>query len=768
MASNYPCIQEHCDRTFSDFQQIKELARGSYGTTSLTKDKHGKLYCFKMMEIPVDGLHAEEKFLNQGLRSPFLVQVFHAFRVEKRLHIAMEYCPGGSLHDLMSETLTSDDILVILVQLVHGLYHLHGRNILHRDVKPGNIVLMSKTPPFRVKYCDYGESKHLDQTVAHTFRGTLKFMAPELVTKIDCCDPDLVPYTPAVDVWSLGIVLYLLVEKRYPFNGPWITNDDVIPRSNSEFGDLIEKMLVKDASRRITVEQLVNHPQIKEIYDFIGDFDESLALKLQVWQMRRENMVQSNLIANLQSEVFLLREKTCLQDSQHLSVNSIVQSQTKKLSNLQKSIEKNEQIVHTQDNSISALKSSLQGVVKNFDSKIANLNSAVSTQNTKTIAIESIMTNLSSEISSQISKCNALNSLFTDQSSLVSALDSRIERQEAISADLKDKYNAQQSKISSLQSNLDTLAMNLQEVHSSVTRNKSKFRAEFTSLKNSLESQQKGTTSEAVMSLVHALSNKVTSLGDSLIELQQSLASMNDAPQRVGVNPARNNDNILPPLTPPPIEDESGRNRLRRNKREKRRVSTSQHEVLVLNNLQEDQMMTSEGTGNRLDGLKFPFNFFSSHGGRVKFLSKYAGKSLKLSQNDRLVTHITQGPVISCFVPINCPPNGTFTLTLKSKCGNGSNICWIGFFDPHDIVQADSLRLFTGLLVGDLQASMQLLKPANDFLHASFSTSTPIRVTFSNNQVNFFIPPIDKTIECVDGWVFGLAVRCHGESWEIS
>ncbi|KAL0217052.1 hypothetical protein RCL1_007535 [Eukaryota sp. TZLM3-RCL] len=153
---------------------------------------------------------------------------------------------------------------------------------------------MSKSPPFRVKYCDYDESKHLEDTAVRTVRGTYRFMAPEIASNY---------LSNTEDVWSLGIVLYLLAEKSYPFDGLWITNDDVIPRRNSEFGDLIEKMLVKDASRRITVKQLANQFKIRELSTYIGSFDENLVSKYQIWTMEKEMLSQLHLIACLESTI---------------------------------------------------------------------------------------------------------------------------------------------------------------------------------------------------------------------------------------------------------------------------------------------------------------------------------------------------------------------------------------------------------------------------------------------------------------------------------
>ncbi|KAL0220938.1 hypothetical protein RCL1_000792 [Eukaryota sp. TZLM3-RCL] len=214
-------------------------------------------------------------------------------------------------------------------QLAHGLSHLHSSSIVHGIINLQNIVLTSKTPPFRVKYCDFITFQPLRTTFSRMVMEPFKFMAPEIVFNYLSSSPNKVTCTPAVDVWSLGIVLYLLVEKRYPFNGSFVSENDVIPRSNSDFGELIERMLVKNASQRITVEQLVNHPQIKELYDFIGSFDENLFFKYQLWTMKKQIQYQSNLIGTLQSTVSAQAVEIC--DLKEASVGQEVKISTQTL-----------------------------------------------------------------------------------------------------------------------------------------------------------------------------------------------------------------------------------------------------------------------------------------------------------------------------------------------------------------------------------------------------------------------------------------------------
>ncbi|KAL0217432.1 hypothetical protein RCL1_008013 [Eukaryota sp. TZLM3-RCL] len=299
------CSQK-CGYCLSDFTFVRNLSSsGAQGQTSIRRGKDDKLFCFKTITVIPSETLPEEKFMFNELQSPFLVDLLHCFLVDGQVYLCMEYCEGGSLFELLESdiALSDEDILFIFVQLAHGLNHLHGKSIIHRDIKPENIVLTSRTPPYRVKYCDFRLSKQVENTIARTFTGTFQFLAPEVVAIWYGEVPDNHHYTPAVDIWSLGVVLYLLKEKGYPFKNPNEILSGNIPTSNSLFGEIIKKMMVFEASRRISVEQLVNLPEIKQVYDFIESFDDSIFSKYQIWIMKKEIERQSNLSTRLESTV---------------------------------------------------------------------------------------------------------------------------------------------------------------------------------------------------------------------------------------------------------------------------------------------------------------------------------------------------------------------------------------------------------------------------------------------------------------------------------
>ncbi|KAL0217416.1 hypothetical protein RCL1_007997 [Eukaryota sp. TZLM3-RCL] len=389
------CVHKNCGYSLSDFTFVGNLSGGAQGQTSIRRGKDGKLYCFKTITAPPSGTLPEEKFMFTAPRSPFLVDLLHCFPVDGLVYLCMEYCAGGSLFQLLQSNihLSDEDILFIFVQLAHGLNHLHGKSIIHRDIKPGNIVLTSRTPPYRVKYCDFGVSKQVENTMARTFTGTFEFMAPEVVAIWYGEVPANHHYTPAVDIWSLGVVLYLLKEKRYPFKNPNEILRGNIPTSNSLFGEIIKNMMVFDASRRISAEQLVNLPEIKQVYDFIGNFDDNFFSKYQIWIMKKEIQRQSNFIGRLKSTV----------ENQ----NSKISSQNSSISFLTSSINKQNTKINT------------------LESRIFSQNSIISSQNSKITNLESEIFSQSSEISSQNIKIQQLESKLA-QTSLLSSGQSKL------------------------------------------------------------------------------------------------------------------------------------------------------------------------------------------------------------------------------------------------------------------------------------------------------------------------------------------------------
>ena len=142
-----------------------------------------------------------------------LVKLYAAYfhRESGRVHIALEFMDRGSLQDVLRSLrgpVPAQYVPEITSQIVQGLQYLHKHKFIHRDVKPGNILLNSMGV---VKLSDFGISKTLDNTanICDTFVGTATYMSPERALGKE--------YSFSSDIWSLGIVVYEMTVGEFPF-----------------------------------------------------------------------------------------------------------------------------------------------------------------------------------------------------------------------------------------------------------------------------------------------------------------------------------------------------------------------------------------------------------------------------------------------------------------------------------------------------------------------------------------------------------------------
>ena len=134
----------------------------------------------------------------------------------------MEYFELGDLEKYITPKLTEEDAKMIGRQLFEGLEILHGYNWAHRDIKPKNIFVVRDAPQWWIKIGDFGMSKLAEQSGIHTQVGTHDYMAPELFwgNYDDTDDEETLPFTIAIDTWSLGCVLFRLLTGQQPFVSP--------------------------------------------------------------------------------------------------------------------------------------------------------------------------------------------------------------------------------------------------------------------------------------------------------------------------------------------------------------------------------------------------------------------------------------------------------------------------------------------------------------------------------------------------------------------
>ncbi|KAL0213108.1 hypothetical protein RCL1_006734 [Eukaryota sp. TZLM3-RCL] len=257
---SYSCLHRNCSALLEDYKEIDRIGAGSQGVAYLVTDKENKFYCLKKILNPSTTKFSEISVSNRELNSPFLVDFHHCFTGKDDAYLLMEYCHGGSLYQLLESkpSFSEQDIMDIYSQLVLAVKYLHEEGILHRDIKPGNILLVAEERPFRVKLCDFGIARELHATTIKSACGTELFMAPEMFSNE--------PYGTAVDIWAIGVVLYLLVEGKYPFKSPFEILTSNVIFSNSPFKNLLTKLLNKNPNMRPSANELAQNPRVLEYH----------------------------------------------------------------------------------------------------------------------------------------------------------------------------------------------------------------------------------------------------------------------------------------------------------------------------------------------------------------------------------------------------------------------------------------------------------------------------------------------------------------------
>jgi len=204
-----------------------------------------------------------EVILVQSLNHPGIVKIIEFIETINHFYIIMEYCNAGSLFFFKTHNSThftnSDNMSEFIDQLLSIMRYLHARNIMHRDIKPQNILVVKNSDancPFTFKLSDFNYATRVyDKELKSSICGTPLYMSPELLTQTR--------YTNKSDLWSIGLVLYEIAYGNHPFAGAtdiieikrmaaskasFKYNDNVI---DPYFNQLMRKLLTSNVNERI-------------------------------------------------------------------------------------------------------------------------------------------------------------------------------------------------------------------------------------------------------------------------------------------------------------------------------------------------------------------------------------------------------------------------------------------------------------------------------------------------------------------------------------
>jgi len=201
---------------------VRPLGEGGMAAVYLaTRHQDGEEVAIKVFAPPVSDVSTEIARFKQEcqlaikLESEYIVKSYEGGDFQGLYYLAMEYVPGVTLAEKVAEegALGEKRSLEIFGSVLSGMWEAWNRSIVHRDVKPGNIIVREDGA---TKICDFGLAKALDSDVEITktgmIMGTPQFMAPEQFT-----NPGAVDYR--IDVYSLGVTLYVMLTGRLPYLG---------------------------------------------------------------------------------------------------------------------------------------------------------------------------------------------------------------------------------------------------------------------------------------------------------------------------------------------------------------------------------------------------------------------------------------------------------------------------------------------------------------------------------------------------------------------
>ena len=260
------------------YKVISRLGDGSYGTVYLamnlfTRTNVAMKKINKVKENEIDEMEIKNEIdILKKLDHPNIVKILEFYSTEKAYYIITDYCSCGELYNQIKHQYTENQLAVLFYQLFSGLCYLHANNIVHRDLKLENILISeierdkeTNKNLFWIKIIDFGTAKIFEKNKSEkAVVGSSYYIAPEVLQK---------HYNEKCDTWSAGVILYMLIVGRAPFDGK--DDDEIIENiskgefnskhrklvsASNEVQDLVKKLLEVDPVRRLSAAQALKHP----------------------------------------------------------------------------------------------------------------------------------------------------------------------------------------------------------------------------------------------------------------------------------------------------------------------------------------------------------------------------------------------------------------------------------------------------------------------------------------------------------------------------
>ncbi|XP_007954383.1 serine/threonine-protein kinase H2 [Orycteropus afer afer] len=263
-------------RVLSRYDIKALIGRGNFSKVVRVEQKATKKpFAIKVMETRMregrEACEAELRVLRR-VSHCYIVQLVEVFEAQDCVYMVIELATGGELFDrlIAQRSFTEKDAVRILRMVADGIRYLHTLRITHRDLKPENLLYYHPGAESKILITDFGLANSGNKSGDWTMRtlcGTPEYIAPEVLLRK--------PYTSAVDMWALGVITFVLLSGFLPFDdesharlyrkivrGKYNYTGEPWPSVSHLAKDFIDKLLILDASHRMSAGQALDHPWV--------------------------------------------------------------------------------------------------------------------------------------------------------------------------------------------------------------------------------------------------------------------------------------------------------------------------------------------------------------------------------------------------------------------------------------------------------------------------------------------------------------------------
>ena len=262
-----------------NYDVIKQLGKGGYGKVYRVMNKKTKEIraCKHLSKLSIKNLEKFQREIEilRKADHPNIIKLYEIFESKRSYYLIMEECKGGEVFDRIIEHIQKKDMYsekdasIILRQMMSAVEYCHNNGIAHRDLKPENLLYLNDGPEDNnpIKVIDFGLSQVISpQRKLKTKVGTAYYVSPEILNGA---------YSEKCDIWSAGVILYILLSGDPPFNGPsdlaiykkiaemkFDFPENKWSRISDEAKDLIKHMIAPE-DKRYSAREVMEHPWMK-------------------------------------------------------------------------------------------------------------------------------------------------------------------------------------------------------------------------------------------------------------------------------------------------------------------------------------------------------------------------------------------------------------------------------------------------------------------------------------------------------------------------